>query len=131
VGAVVLDADVIIGFLDPADPNHHRAVEALRSWLGAGHTLLIPASVYAEILVHPLQLGLEETIDAFLDESGVRVVPVDRPLARRAASLRAKHASLRLPDAFVLATGLAHGAELLTFDQRLQRIIDQAADGDK
>jgi predicted nucleic acid-binding protein len=50
------------------------------------------------------------------------VVAIDRPLARRAAQLRGRHRSLRLPDALSLATALASGAELVTPDHRLRRI---------
>ncbi|GAC1319849.1 MAG: hypothetical protein NVSMB22_03530 [Chloroflexota bacterium] len=123
MGTVAFDASVLIGFLDPADAHHSRAVEAIRPWLGAGHTLLISASVYAEILLQPLRAGLADTVDAFIDEIGMRITPVDRSIARHAAVLRAQHTSLRLPDAFVLATAMAHNATLLTFNERIERII--------
>jgi predicted nucleic acid-binding protein len=123
---VALDADIIIAFLDAADDQHERAVEELRPRLAAGEEVIVGASVYAEVMVRPLQRGTEATVDAFLDSIGVRVVAVDRAIAYRAARLRARHQSLRLPDALPLATALVHEAELLSLDRRLRRVAQQA-----
>jgi predicted nucleic acid-binding protein len=122
VAQVALDADVVIAFLDSGDEQHRRAVELLRKRLAAGHEILIGASVYAEVMVRPLQRGAEAAVEAFLDGIGAMVVPIDRAVARRAAQLRARHRSLRLPDALALATALTSKAELLTLDQGLHRI---------
>ena len=122
MGSVVLDADVIIGFLDPADAQHARAVRATTPWLSGGHELALSASVYAEILVRPIRRGTDQTVDAFLDAARAQVVPVDAALARQAAFLRARHESLRLPEALSLAAALGRGADFLTLDRRLQRI---------
>jgi len=50
------------------------------------------------------------------------VVAVDRPLARTAADLRARHRRLRLPDAVALATALTRRAQFLTLDRDLQQV---------
>jgi predicted nucleic acid-binding protein len=130
VGGVALDADVVIAFLDAGDDQHAQAVEVLRPWLGTGAEIVIGASVYAEVMVRPLARGAGETVDEFIDAIGATVVPVDRELARLAASIRAQHRSLRLPDALSLATALVADAELVTFDQRLRRVArrEQQAD---
>lgn len=122
MGRVALDADVVIAFLDAADDQHERAVEALRPWLGGVGEIVLGASVYAEVMVRPLQRGSEAKVDEFLDAIGARVVAADRALARLAADLRARHRSLRLPDALSLATAILLDAELLTLDQRLRRV---------
>jgi predicted nucleic acid-binding protein len=44
---------------------------------------------------------------------------VDRLVAVEAARLRARHPSLRVPDAVVVATGVVDDAVILTFDRRL------------
>jgi predicted nucleic acid-binding protein len=119
---VALDADVVIAFLDPGDDRHARAVAELRPRLVAGDQLLVSATVYAETLVRPLQQGTDAIVDAFLDRAGVTVAPVDRAIARRAASLRARHSSLRLPDALSLATAQSVDATLLTLDKKRQRL---------
>lgn len=122
MAGVALDADVVIAFLDAADDLHERAVDELRPLLAAGDPIVVGASVYAEILIRPTQRGTDAEVDNFLDAIGATVVAVDRALARRAAQLRARHAAMRLPDALSLATALAAGVPLLTFDRKLQRI---------
>jgi predicted nucleic acid-binding protein len=121
VAAVALDADVLIAFLDASDSQHDAAVEALRPRLVAGEQLLMAASVYAEILVRPLQRGTDDAVETFIDAIGARIVPMDRAIARRAAQLRAAHRALRLPDAISLATALIAGADFVTLDHRLRK----------
>lgn len=122
--AVALDADVLIAFLDASDVQHHSAVEVLRTRLAAGERILIAASVYAEILVRPLQRGSDHIVDAFITAIGAKVVPIDRDIARRAAQLRGSHRALRLPDAISLAAALVAGAEFVTLDRRLGKTAE-------
>jgi predicted nucleic acid-binding protein len=122
VARVALDADILIAFLDPGDDQHAAAVAELRPRLAAGDELLVAASVYAEIIVRPLQQATDATVEQFLASAGIAVVPIDRVIARRAAALRAEHPSLRLPDAMSLATAIATEATLLTLDKKLRRI---------
>ena len=122
MGRVALDADVVIAFLDAGDDQHARAVDLLRPWLGGGADIVIGASVYAEVMVRPLARGAGARVDEFIDAIGATVFAIDRELARQAASLRARHRSLRLPDALSLATALTAGAELVTLHQRLRRV---------
>jgi predicted nucleic acid-binding protein len=123
---VALDADVVIAFLDAADDQHERAVDELRPRLTGGEEILLGASVYAEVMVRPLQRGTDAKVDEFLEAIGARVVAVDRNAAWRAAQLRARHRSLRLPDALSLATALSSGTELLTLDGQLRGIAARA-----
>ena len=119
MGAVALDASFAIGFLDPADGHHERAVASLRE--ADRDKLLIAASAYSEILVRPLAIGHADLVEEFIDGLRVEVIPLGREIARGAAELRAEHSTLRLPDAVVLATARHHDAVLLTFDERLRR----------
>ena len=101
---VVLDASVVIGFLDPGDALHSACVEALTQH--QHDDLAIPASVYAEILVAPYRAGARAAsrVDAFLADLGIAIEPVTPAIARAAARLHSKRAALRLPDALVVAT---------------------------
>jgi predicted nucleic acid-binding protein len=130
VARVALDADLLIAFLDPGDAQHRRAVDELRSCLTAGDELLIGATVYAEVMVRPLQQHTDGTVDGFLDAAGVRFVGTDHTIAHRAAGLRAEHPALRLPDALSLATALVNDATLLTLDKKLKRITQKAQRSD-
>jgi len=130
VARVALDADLLIAFLDPGDAQHKRAVDELRPCLTAGDELLIGATVYAEVMVRPLQQRTDATVDGFLDAAGVRFVPTDHAIAHRAARLRADHPALRLPDAMSLATALVSDATLLTLGKKLKRIAQQVRRGD-
>ena len=123
---VALDADIVIAFLDSGDDQHATAVAELRPRFAAGDDLLVAASVYAETIVRPLQLGTDATVDEFFDAAGISIVPIDRAIARRAATLRAQHRSLRLADAMSLATALSNDSALLTLDKTLQQIARRA-----
>jgi len=120
VGPVALDASFLIGFLDPADAHHPRAVEELRKFKNV--SLSMVASAYGETMVRPLAKGYGEEVDAFLDSMGVEIMPLDRALAHRVAALRNEYPTLALPDAAVLAAARLRDAELLTFDERLRRL---------
>lgn len=120
-GLIHLDAGVVIGFLDADDAHHHAAAQALAASLRSGHRLAMAASALAVCLVGPSRRGERAiaTISDLLERLPIDIVDLDADTARRAAALRAKHASLRLPDALVLATALANSAdELVTADGR-------------
>jgi len=104
VALVVLDASVVIAFLDPDDALHDVAVEALTEH--QHDELVIPSSVYAEILVAPYRRGAEAVaeVEAFLADFAVRIETMTSTIARAAAKLRSESRALRLPDALVLAT---------------------------
>jgi predicted nucleic acid-binding protein len=120
MGAVTFDTSVLIGFLRPEDAHHDAAKRLLVAH--AANAKLVPAVVYTEVLVRAIRAGREDEIDEFLEDLAAEIVPYDRVTARRAADLRARHASLRTPDAMALATAQIHGAPLITFDKRLARL---------
>jgi len=127
VAIVVLDASVVIAFLDAADTHHRAAVAAvarLRS-----EDLVLPASAYAEMLVGPARRGREAVTAAreFVADLALRVEPISAQIADRAAVLRAAHRGLRLPDALVIATGDALDAmTVLTADRTWPRLSRRA-----
>ncbi len=115
---VVLDASVVIAFLDPDDALHEAAVVALTEH--QHDELVIPSSVYAEILVGPYRKGVEAVaeVEAFLADFVVRIEAMTPAIARAAARLRSASRSLRLPDALVFATAdEAEADKVLTGDE--------------
>jgi predicted nucleic acid-binding protein len=127
VALVVLDASVLIAFLDAADTHHVTAVAAISGERDADYVL--PASAYAEALVRPFARGASavRVIDEFLAELGIRIQPLDAETARQAARLRARHRGLRLPDALVLATAdMLDASAVLTADRAWLRYSRRA-----
>ena len=110
---VVLDASVVIAFLDPDDALHNEAVVALTEH--QHDELIVPVSVYAGILVAPYRRGAEAVaeVEAFLSDFAVRIEAMTPAIARAAAKLRGKFRRLRLPDALVLATAAELEADRL------------------
>jgi len=120
VALIVLDASVVIAHLDAADALHASATSVLLEY--ASDDLRLPASAYAESLVDPARKGrLDDARDA-ITALQLQIIPVDRLLAERAASLRARARGLRLPDALVLACGEHLTADaIVTADRRWRR----------
>ena len=121
MGLTVVDAGVLIGFLD-ADDAHHAAAHAA---LGVARTrndrLVVPASAYAEILVGPSRRGASAiaAVRELVDRLPITVEPLDAEIAAAAAVIRARHRSLKLPDALVIATaGHLDADHLVTTDRR-------------
>jgi predicted nucleic acid-binding protein len=121
MGIVVLDAGVVIAALDATDAHHAAAVRAMTAARSRGDSFVLPASAYAEVLVRPAARGTSTVtrVDTALDSADITITDADRSIARRAAALRARYQSLRLPDALVIATAAELDADhLLTTDQR-------------
>lgn len=120
MGLTHLDAGVVIAFLDGTDARHEGARSALSLALAEAERLSIAASALAECLVGPARRNTNavEVVRAFIDRLPASVVPLDDEIATRAALLRARHRSLKLPDALVIATAEHSGADrLITTDR--------------
>lgn len=130
MGAVVLDACVLIGLLDAADAHHEQAVADVERADLAGSDLIAPASAYSEVLVAFARADRVREARASLEMMGIVVESLTADAAERAAILRAKHDRLRLPDAMVLAASESAGRTLLTYDVRLRAIAGLAPPGE-
>lgn len=121
MGLIHLDAGVVIGFLDADDAHHRSAAQALAASLQSGDRLAMAASAFAECLVGPSRRGERAvaTVTDLFERLPIDIANLDADIARRAAALRAKHDSLRLPDALVLAAASESSADqLITTDRR-------------
>lgn len=115
---IVLDASVVIAFLDPADPHHDAAASVIREGLAGG--FVVHPLTLAEILVGGVRVGRANQLLADLRSVGIVAIPstVDEPLLL--AELRST-TGLKMPDCCVLVIALAQSAHLATFDTRLAR----------
>jgi predicted nucleic acid-binding protein len=121
MGLTVLDAGVVIGVLDRDDAHHEGAHAALDEALTRNDTLALPASAFAETLVGPSRRGPEAVavVQELIDRLPIEVIALNVDIAVAAAALRARHKSLKLPDALVIATADTLDADhLLTTDRR-------------
>ena len=121
MAVVVLDASVVIGHLSDRDAHHEAAAAALLE--RADDELYLPATAFAEALVEPERQRASERARSLIGSLGVVVDPIGEATAVQAARLRARHPSLRLPDALVIAHADVLGAdEVLTTDTRWRRL---------
>jgi predicted nucleic acid-binding protein len=129
VEPLILDASVLIGLLDTEDKRHERAVDEVEAADRADRQLLAPASAYSETLVAFARIKRLQDAREAIAGMGILVVALTGATAERAAELRARHATLRLPDALVLATAQEPAGTLLSYDDRLTRISRQRSKG--
>ncbi|HEX5608522.1 MAG TPA: PIN domain-containing protein [Solirubrobacterales bacterium] len=120
---IVLDSGVVVGFLDRGDALHEAADRAIRDLVG--QRLLASVVTYAEVLTGA-RMGHhdEDSVAGFFSSLLSGVLPVDIPVADRAASLRSRFKSLRMPDALILATAeTAPDVDVIvTGDRRLAKV---------
>lgn len=111
---IVLDANVLISYWGALDTHTAAAFEILDT----EEDLMLHPVTLAESLVGPIRVGREQSALEDYARLGVeRHEPlIDEP--EHVARLRAE-TKLTLPDCYVLATTIEHGASLATFDQRL------------
>jgi predicted nucleic acid-binding protein len=126
VGALILDASVLIGLLDSADAHHTRAVTDTEAADNSRRRLVAPATAYSEALVAFAREGRTAEARGAISGMGINVEPLTEVMAERAAELRAQHVRLRLPDAMVLACAAELEGELLTYDEHLAAIARSA-----
>ncbi len=116
----MLDAGVLIGFLDRSDAHHEAASAVLAEADAQNEQLVMPASAFAEVLVGPSRRGrgAVATVERLVERLPIEIAPLDAEIAKVAAGLRARHRSLNLPDALVIATAEHLGAHRLVATDR-------------
>lgn len=120
MGLTVVDAGVLIGFLDGNDVHHAAAFDALSDAVERNDRLVLPASALAEVLVGPHRRGRDAVaaVKEMIARLPIDVAPLDALIAEAAAALRATHSRLKLPDALVLATTSVLDADRLVTTDR-------------
>jgi predicted nucleic acid-binding protein len=121
VGLIVLDAGVVIGFVDPNDAHHVAARQVLHTAASNRDSLALPMSAFAEVLVNPARSGAAavEEMRSSIAQLGIALVSLEEEVAVVSAELRARSpARLRLPDALVIATAIVLEADTLVTTER-------------
>lgn len=124
MGALILDASVLVALLDSEDAHHSRAVAAVERADRNGRELMTPASAYSEALVAFARADRVQDARDAIAGMGISVTEMTAAIAERAAELRARLDRLRLPDAIVLASARQIGGELMTYDNQLAKHAD-------
>lgn len=120
---IILDANVLIGFLDATDSHHAASKELLERRFADG----FGASVLtvAEALVHPTRTDRQDAALAALVAIGVRIIPLEAADTAALARVRNTY-RVRMPDAVALHAALSTGSALATFDETLATAAERA-----
>lgn len=114
---IVLDASVLIAYLDGADAHHRAAeellVEAADDALGASTLTL------AEVLVGPARASRLDEARRVLEQLEVEALSLVEGSAERLARLRVE-TGCRLPDCCVLLAAQDVAGAIATFDEQLR-----------
>jgi predicted nucleic acid-binding protein len=118
---IVLDASVLIAFLD-GDDNHHAAAEQLLTE-AIGDDFAVNSLTLAEVLVAPVRDGRLNGVLAALQALEVQELAFPANTAVRLAQLRAD-TGLKLPDCCVLLAAEEAAARVASFDDRLAQTAE-------
>jgi predicted nucleic acid-binding protein len=119
---IVLDASVLIAYLDGED-DHHAAAETLLAQ-AIDDDLAANSLTLAEVLVVPVRDGrLDQTLAALRDLE-IQELPFPADTAVRLAQLRAT-AGLKMPDCCVLLAAEDAAARVASFDERLAQAAEK------
>jgi predicted nucleic acid-binding protein len=114
----IVDASVMLAWLNPAEPHHAPATEGLNQAAARGE-IWLPLIAFSECLVVPFKQGIvaaRRVERKLMSVAGIAVPTIE--IARHTARLRATR-DLKTPDALVIATGIAMRATtVLTLDER-------------
>jgi predicted nucleic acid-binding protein len=119
---IVLDASVLIAFLD-RDDAHHAAAERLLSD-AADEDLAVDSLTLAEVLTAPIRDGHLDAVLAALLALEVQELPFRADAAIRLAHLRAA-TGLKMPDCCVILAAEGAAATVASFDERLLRAAEK------
>lgn len=115
---IVLDASVLIGYLD-ADEAHHEPATALLD-REIDDDFAVNLLTLAEVLVAPSRTGQRDTVLGVLHDLEVQTLPFPADSAVMLAQLRVD-TGLTMPDCCVLLSAIQQAARLASFDDRVLR----------
>lgn len=119
---IVLDASVLIAFLDGADAHHDAATDLLAGALD--EDLAANSLTLAEVLVGPERADRLDAARTALEDLEVEELSFPVDTAVKQARLRAS-TGLRMPDCCVLLAAEEAAASIASFDVRLRQAAGQ------
>jgi predicted nucleic acid-binding protein len=123
---IVLDASVAIAALSADDAHHDAAANALVT--AGDDDLVLAATTRAEILVGPARIGGKALAAARNFVEGCETIPISAAIADDAATMKARHRALSLPDAIALVIAEMINADAVwTFDRRWRDVHRRVA----
>lgn len=131
----VVDASVLIAHLNREEGRYERSRDLLLDAEEGRVELWAPMVIQVEVTrwsqeVDPTDPDARSKLDAFLDGDWLRVVEVDRRMARLARDVVANTRVKTGIDALYVATALiAKARTLYTWDERLQAVEYPAVEG--
>jgi len=116
---IIVDANVVIGWLEQDNPNHKRAAQLMSELTNADDILAMHEFTFAECLVGPARDGEQRQYAEVISRSILVLEPeLLKPL--EIAEFCAQH-GVAVPDGFVLRAATNNHAKLATFDSRFAR----------
>jgi len=119
---IVLDAGVLIAYLDGED-DHHAAAETLLTQ-AIEDDLAANSLTLAEVLVVPVRNGRLDQVLAALRDLEIQELPFPADTAVRLAQLGAS-TGLKMPDCCVLLAAEDAAASVASFDERLAQTAEK------
>lgn len=118
------DANTFIRMVEATDIVSSKLNDLLEPAVAVRLQTVTSELTLAEVLVEPLRTADQLRIDAYetllTRHDAIEILPVSRGILRRAAHIRAKNGSTKLPDAIHVATAELAGCNiLLSADRRL------------
>ncbi|GGF20867.1 type II toxin-antitoxin system VapC family toxin [Subtercola lobariae] len=113
---IVLDANVLIAFLDSSDLHHNVTLEILDAFAPEGYGASV--LTVAEALVYPTRNNSQDRSASAFARIGLMTVPLAQTDALDLARIRSQY-GVRMPDAVALFTALSTQSTLATFDIEL------------
>lgn len=125
---IVVDANVFISLLVPADVHHERCVAWLRARLSAGESLVAPTLLAPEVGGAISRRTSEDSgrkaLAVLRRIRTLRLVLIDANLAALSANLAVEH-GLRGADAVYAAVASSLQIPLVTLDHDFQRVAER------
>ena len=113
---IVLDASVLIAYLNPQDQHDASAHSIL--YRSVSDEFLVSVVTMAEVLVGPTRSQRLDRAHTVLHELGLSTIGIDASAPTELARIQAE-TNLKLPDCCVLLAAEQTGGRLATFDARL------------